>query len=69
MTVPILSDPKWLMHLVFLVDITQELNELKKLQGQDELVSAAYENVRAFSTRLMLWKAKLSQTNLCHFPA
>ncbi|XP_077067685.1 general transcription factor II-I repeat domain-containing protein 2-like [Siphateles boraxobius] len=41
------SDPKWLMDLAFLVDITQELNVLnKKLQGQGQLVSAAYDNVR-----------------------
>ncbi|KAM9781380.1 general transcription factor II-I repeat domain-containing protein 2-like [Syngnathus typhle] len=67
--VPVLSDPKWLMDLAFLVDITHELNVLnKKLQGQGQLVSAAYDNVRAFSTKLMLWKAHLSQTNLCHFP-
>uniref|UniRef100_A0A8D2IX21 HAT C-terminal dimerisation domain-containing protein n=1 Tax=Varanus komodoensis TaxID=61221 RepID=A0A8D2IX21_VARKO len=68
--VPVLSDPKWLMDLAFLVDITQELNVLnKKLQGQGQLVSAAYDNVRTFSTKLVLWKAQLSQTNLCHFPA
>ena len=70
MAVPVLSDPKWLMDLAFLVDITQELNVLnKKLQGQGQLVSAAYDNVRAFSTKLVSWKAQLSQTNLCHFPA
>ena len=68
--VPVLSDPKWLMDLAFLVDITQELNVLnKKLQGQGQLVSAAYDNVRAFSTKLVLWKAHLSQANLCHFPS
>ncbi|KAA8591586.1 hypothetical protein FQN60_016960 [Etheostoma spectabile] len=55
MAVPVLSDPKGLMDLAFLVDITQELNVLnKKLQGQGQLVSAAYDN--------------LFQTNLCHFP-
>uniref|UniRef100_A0AAQ4RGF6 HAT C-terminal dimerisation domain-containing protein n=1 Tax=Gasterosteus aculeatus aculeatus TaxID=481459 RepID=A0AAQ4RGF6_GASAC len=49
---------------------TEELNVLnKKLQGQDQLVSAAYDNVRAFSKKLVLWKAQLFQTNLCHFPA
>ena len=53
------------MDLAFLVDITQELNVL----NQGQLVSAAYDNVRAFSTKLVLWKAQLSQTNLCHFPA
>jgi len=67
--VPVLSDPKWLMNLAFLVDITHELNALnKKLQGQGQLVSAAYYNIRAFSTKLMLRKAQLSQKNLCHFP-
>ncbi|KAM6943949.1 general transcription factor II-I repeat domain-containing protein 2A [Lycodopsis pacificus] len=69
MAVPVLSDPKWLMDLAFLVDITQELNVLnKKLQGHGQLVSAAYDNVRALSTKLVLWKAQLSQTNFCHFP-
>ena len=67
--VPVLSDPKWFMDLA-LVDITQELNVLnKKLQGQGQLVSAAYDNVRAFvhNTKLVLWKTQLSQTS--HFPA
>ena len=63
--VPVLSDPKWLMDLAFLVDITQELNILnKKLQGQGQLVTVAYDNVRAFTAKLVLWKAQLSQTNL-----
>ncbi|KAK2833783.1 hypothetical protein Q5P01_017672 [Channa striata] len=67
--VPVLSDPKWLMDLAFLVVITYELNILnKKLQGQGQLVSAAYDNIRAFSKKLVLWKAQLSQKNLCHFP-
>ncbi|XP_042589393.1 general transcription factor II-I repeat domain-containing protein 2-like [Cyprinus carpio] len=45
MAVPLLSDSKWLMDFAFLVDITQELNVLnKKLQGQGQLVSAAYDN-------------------------
>ncbi|XP_071059499.1 general transcription factor II-I repeat domain-containing protein 2A-like [Pseudochaenichthys georgianus] len=70
MAVPELSDPKWLMDLAFLVDITQELNALnKKLQGQGQLVSAAYDNVKAFSTKLVLWKAQLPRKNLYHFPA
>ena len=65
-----LSEPKWLMDLAFLIDITHELNVLnKKLQGQGQLVSAAYDNVRTFSAKLVLWKSHLSQINLCHFPA
>ena len=66
----LLNDPKWLMDLAFLVEVMHELNVLnKKLQGQGHLVSAAYDNVKAFTTKLVLWKAQLSQTNLCHFPA
>lgn len=58
------------MDLAFLVDITHELNALnKKPQGQGQLVSVAYDNVSTFCTKLVLWKAQLSQTNLCHFPA
>ncbi|KAA8593435.1 hypothetical protein FQN60_009551 [Etheostoma spectabile] len=56
MAVAVLSDPKWLMDLAFLVNITQELNVLnKKLQAQGQLVSTASDN--------------LSQTKLSHFPA
>ena len=67
--VAVLSDPKWLMDLAFLVDITHELNVLnKKLQGQGQLVSVVNDNLRAFCTKLVLWKAQLSQRNLCHFP-
>ncbi|KAK0154547.1 General transcription factor II-I repeat domain-containing protein 2 [Merluccius polli] len=70
MEAPELSDPKWLMDFAFLVDITHELNVLnKKLQGPGQLVSAAYDNVKAFSTKLVLWKTQVSQKNLCHFPA
>ncbi|XP_071059422.1 general transcription factor II-I repeat domain-containing protein 2A-like [Pseudochaenichthys georgianus] len=52
MAVPEPSDPKWLMDLAFLVDITQELNALnKKLQGQGQLVTckALMDRGTAFS--------------------
>lgn len=56
------------MDLAFIVDIRQELNVLyKKLQGQ--LVSVVSDNARVFSKNLVLWKAQLSPTNLCHFTA
>ena len=68
--VPVLSDPRWLMDLAFLIDVMHEFNVLsKKLQGQRHLVSAAYDNVKAFFTKLVQWEAQLSQTNLCHFSA
>lgn len=70
MDLPELGDPSWLMDLAFLVDITQELNALNlKLQGPGQLVTAAFENIKAFSIKLMLWKAHLSEKKLHHFPA
>lgn len=67
---PELDDPMWLMDLAFLVDITQQLNTLNlKLQGPGQLVTAASENVKAFMTKLMLWKAQLSEKKPFHFPA
>ena len=66
----VLSDPQWLIDSAFLVDITDKLNVLNnKLQGQWQLVSAAYDNERAFSTKFVLWKPHLSHTNLYHLPA
>ena len=52
------------MDLAFLVDIMHELSVLnKKLQGQGQFVCAAYDNVRAFSTKLLLKKhSSLRQT-------
>lgn len=64
------DDTKWLMDLAFLVDITQELNILNlKLQGPGQLVTAMFDSVRAFTTKLRLWKSQMSQNNLTHFPA
>lgn len=58
-----------MIDLAFLVDVTHELNvPNKKLQGQRQLVSATCDRVRAFCIKLVLRKAQLSQTNLCHFP-
>ena len=65
-----LDDPKWVMDLAFLVDITQQLNILNlKLQGPGQLITTAYDSVKAFCTKLRLWKAQLSAKNLCHFSA
>nr|XP_029138732.1 immunoglobulin epsilon heavy chain-like [Labrus bergylta] len=64
------STSSWVMDLAFLVDITQQLNILNlKLQGPDQLITAAYESVKAFCTKLRLWKTQLSAKNLSHFPA
>ncbi len=62
------TEVKRFMEDAFLVDITQELNVLNlKLQGPGQLITAAYESVKAFSTKLRLWKTQLSAKNLSHF--
>ncbi|XP_075769679.1 general transcription factor II-I repeat domain-containing protein 2-like isoform X1 [Pelodiscus sinensis] len=67
--VPEFEDPRWMTDLAFLVDVTQELNILNlKLQDSDHLVTAVYDNVRAFTTKLKLWKNQISHGNLTHFP-
>ncbi|KAK0145575.1 General transcription factor II-I repeat domain-containing protein 2 [Merluccius polli] len=59
--VPELDNPKWIMDLAFLVDITQQLNILNlKLQGPSQLITTAYESVKAFSSKLRLWKTQVS---------
>lgn len=46
-----------------------KLNVLsRKLQGQGQLIGTAYDNMWALSTKLVLWKAQLPQTNLCRSP-
>lgn len=40
-------------HLAFVVDITKQQNTLsQKLQGPGQLIAAAYESVKDFSTKL-----------------
>lgn len=49
MDVPEFDGPKQVKDLAFLLDITQELNILNlKLQGLVQLITAAYERVKAF---------------------
>lgn len=42
--VPKINDPKWIMNLAFLVDMTQELHILNlDLQDPGQLITTAYE--------------------------
>lgn len=68
MNVPEFDDPKWVMDLEFLVDITQELNILNlKLQGPSQLITTVYDSVKAFTSKLKLWKIQLSAKKFSHF--
>ncbi|XP_077313140.1 fms-related tyrosine kinase 3 ligand isoform X2 [Lithobates pipiens] len=60
--VPELDDPKWIKNLAFLVDMTQVLNKLNlNLQGPNQFVTVAFDNVNAFTLKLQLWKTEFTQ--------
>nr|KAF6460561.1 hypothetical protein HJG59_011474 [Molossus molossus] len=64
-----LNDSKWLYDLVFMVDITKSLTELKvKLQGPTQLLSSLLSNVKSLETKLRLFKVQLKRINKMHFP-
>lgn len=67
-----LSDPKWLADLAFVIDINKHLNALNvNLQGKDAVVGQLYSHIKAFATKLQLFKRHLSQNeiNTSHCPA
>ncbi|KAL2083019.1 hypothetical protein ACEWY4_020792 [Coilia grayii] len=64
-----LDDPEWVRDLAFLVDITGHLNVLNvAMQGRNKLVTEYYDSVRAFQSKLALWKTQLCKHNAAHFP-
>ena len=64
----LMSDQDWLLDLAFLVDITQHLNMLNtKMQGRNQLLTALLEHVRAFRTKLILFRNQFEQGKFIHF--
>lgn len=64
-----MDDPEWTRDLAFLVDITQHLNFLNvNMQGRNKLVTEYYDSVRAFQSKLALWKTQLCKGDAAHFP-
>ncbi|XP_065672071.1 general transcription factor II-I repeat domain-containing protein 2A-like [Hydra vulgaris] len=63
-----IKNSKFLQDLTFLVGITKHLNDLNIiLQGKNKLVTTMFDNIRAFQTKLLLWKRQIEQENLVHF--
>jgi hypothetical protein len=63
-----LADLSWLWKQVFLVNITQFMNELNlKLQGANSLISDLYTYFKAFELKLTLFTMQLKEKNLAHF--
>ena len=63
-----LSDPKWVTHLAYLVDIFTRLNILNKsLQGAGVVVTDAVDKLKSFQMKLKLWEAKVRKGNFDMF--
>ena len=64
-----LKDKKFLCELAFLSDIVSHLDVLNlQLQGRGHIITDMYAAVKAFKTKLCLWKTQMLQGNLGHFP-
>lgn len=64
-----LSDANWLCSLAFLADITEHLNSLNgKLQGKQKLITAMFDDIQAFRSKLKLWERQMRLGRLDHFP-
>ena len=63
------QDTEWMQDLSFMVDITEHLNNLKKmLQGRNKVVTQYYDSICAFKLKLSLWETQLEGGNAAHFP-
>ena len=66
--VKLLSDHDCLLELAFLVDITQQLNNLcMKLQGREQLLPELFNGVKAFQSKFNLFRLQLSLGSLMQF--
>ena len=64
------QDPKWVVKLAFLVDITTHLNTLNlELQGKKKVVFEMFGQITAFERKLQLWESQLQKGNYSHFPS
>ena len=60
---------EWMQDLAFMVDITEHLNNLKKmLQGRNKVVTQYYDSICAFKLKLSLWETQLAGGDAAHFP-
>lgn len=65
---PVLANNEWIQDLAFLSDITGHLNSLNQsLQGKNILITAMYEQIKAFIEKIKLWELQVSVGNCYHF--
>ena len=64
-----LKDKNVLYELAFLSDVVSHIDVLNlQLQGRGHIITDMYVAVRAFKTKLCLWKTQMLQGNSGHFP-
>ena len=64
----LIADPRWLRELALLIDITEYLNILNvKLQGKENLISDMFTILKAFLSKLDLFKDQIAKGNLTHY--
>ena len=63
------KDKKFLYELAFLSNIVSHIDVLNlQFQRRGHIITDMYVAVRAFKTKLCLWKTLILQGNLGHFP-
>jgi hypothetical protein len=65
----LIADEAWLMALSYLSDIFSKLNELNlSLQGKSFTVLDAYDKIKAFEKKLVLWISYIKNSQFAPFP-
>lgn len=65
-----LTNPKWLLNLAFLTDITNHLNKCNlELQGKNRTIIELLSSINSFKFKLLLFKSQLSGKDLKNFPS
>ncbi|GFS85724.1 general transcription factor II-I repeat domain-containing protein 2B [Trichonephila clavipes] len=66
---PQLGDIMWLLKLMFFTDICQHFNELNvKLQGANKTVIVMMDQIRAFESKLYVFRNDITTRNCKYFP-
>lgn len=62
-----LQDANWLQDLAFMLDVTEQWNNLNKMTQGLNKVRQYHDSIRAFHLKLALMKTQLSKCE-AHFP-
>lgn len=64
-----LNNCNWISRLMFFTDICLHMNDLNmKLQGRGKIITAMYDNIKAFEIKLQIFKRDISTEKFKYFP-